>query len=250
MFLVYLDESHDQTNYVISALIVHQSEWNEVFNKLKQFRLYLSEHYKIPLTRELHARDFLAGRGWLRPAGKVRRDKDVPRRERHIIFHEFMNVIKELNVRSINVCYPIRKGNAEDQSLDRIFNRVHTFCSKSDEQAIMIFDQGNDKFCRTAYRKKRVYNPIPSAYGAWENGLFHKNIRINNVIADPFFKDSSIDYFIQVVDFIAFTLLKKEDPTPPSWAVSGDVHTAFETYMGNIVVREAHRYDPLGVVRK
>lgn len=257
MYLVYLDESHDEHNYVISALLIHETKWNNAFEHVKNFRKVLLTKYKIPLSRELHARDLAAGRGWLRPIGKIKRSKDLTKHERAIVFKEFMECIGQLHnydVKCINACIPTKKGDAASIAVDRVLNRIQTFCKKNStnnkEYALLIFDSGNEKFYRNIYRQKRVYNPIPSKYGSWGNEGYTKNITIKNIVADVFFKESKSDYFIQVVDFIAFTLLKKEDPSPPNWAIKSGVVNHFDNYLGNILVREASDKDLQGIVRK
>lgn len=57
------------------------------------------------------------------------------------------------------------------------------------------------------------YNPIPSKYGLWlDTGEAYKNIPIDRILEDPLFKDSEQSYFIQLVDFCAYALLRRERP--------------------------------------
>jgi hypothetical protein len=61
----------------------------------------------------------------------------------------------------------------------------------------------------------RVYNHIPSNRGAWTgSGDVTKNIPIEFIIEDPIFKKSHMSYFIQLVDFCAYALLRMEHPIP------------------------------------
>ena len=64
-------------------------------------------------------------------------------------------------------------------------------------------------------RRLRVFNPIPSKFGAWPGGAPTKNITTDRILRDPIFVDSHADYLIQLADFVAFALLKREvQPTP------------------------------------
>ena len=65
MRLYYIDESKGPRYYVRSALGVDGERWNELFGDIHAWRLELQERYGIPLSRELHACDLLAGRGRL-----------------------------------------------------------------------------------------------------------------------------------------------------------------------------------------
>jgi hypothetical protein len=55
-----------------------------------------------------------------------------------------------------------------------------------------------------------VVNYIPSQFGGWPGGAASKNITITRIIEDPVFKDSAASYFLQMCDFAAFTLLKRD----------------------------------------
>ena len=69
MRLYYIDESEGPRYYVRSALGVDGERWNELFGDIHAWRTELRERYGIPLSRELHACDLLAGRGLLAKNG-------------------------------------------------------------------------------------------------------------------------------------------------------------------------------------
>ena len=92
-----------------------------------------------------------------------------------------------------------------------------------------------------------IYNPIPSQYGLWEDtGTVTKNIPIGRIIEDPFFKESGQSYLIQMVDFCAYALLRRERPVPSKTEYR--LHEAFDA-LGPILVREATGKDAEGIVR-
>jgi hypothetical protein len=91
------------------------------------------------------------------------------------------------------------------------------------------------------------YNPIPSRHGTWgETGDIHKNIPIERIVEDPWFKDSSQSYFIQLVDFAAFALLCKENPK-----FSRKRHGINEAWhsLRPILFTDATRHDDEGILR-
>jgi hypothetical protein len=252
MYLIYLDESHDENHYVISSLIIPESSWNKVFDKIQSFRREARKRYQIPLSKEFHARELGAGRGWLRPIGKVNRSKDLTKYERSIVYKAFTKFIGNLSkhgVKSINACIPISKGDADEIAIDRVLNRIQRFLRDSEESALLIFDHGNDKFYRKLYRQRRVYNPIPSMFGSWGPGESTRNLVLEKIVGDTFSHDSKYDYLIQAVDFIAFSLLKKEDPIPPKWVSTNNLNRCFEGELRDILITQASRRDELGVVR-
>jgi hypothetical protein len=94
----------------------------------------------------------------------------------------------------------------------------------------------------------QVYNPIPSAFGTWSGGSRTTNIRVERIIEDPFFKESHRSYFLQLVDCIAFSLLKKE-VAPTSNIKRYGINRMFDDTVSHICYTSAARYDPLGIVR-
>lgn len=69
----------------------------------------------------------------------------------------------------------------------------------------------------------RVFNHIPSNQGVWgSTSSITKNIPTRNIIEDPIFKKSHMSYFIQLVDFCAYALLRMEYPLPSRTALGYD----------------------------
>ena len=64
------------------------------------------------------------------------------------------------------------------------------------------------------------------------------------VIEDPFFKDSDRSYFIQLADFCAYALLRKERPT--QYTQRYGLHEAFDL-LDAVLVKEASAGDPWGM---
>ena len=95
-------------------------------------------------------------------------------------------------------------------------------------------------------RRMGVYNPIPSRYGGWPGGATTRNITTDRLLEDPIFKDSQRSYFIQLVDFCAYSLLRRENPVASKSKYGLDA--AFGL-LHPILLREANPRDPEGVLR-
>ncbi len=92
-----------------------------------------------------------------------------------------------------------------------------------------------------------VYNPIPSRFGVWrDNGKATKNLPLERIIEDPVFKKSEQSYFVQLADFCAYALLRRERPVPSKTKYGLD--QAFNP-LSPILVREASTRDPEGIIR-
>jgi len=236
MMLYYIDESEDK-KYVLSAIGVPSENWNEAFKRIKSFRMDLKNKDGIRLAKELHARDFIAGRGQLG-------SKIVTKYRRAQIFKEFLLLLASMNdlkVECINV-YLKDYQNA----LDRLVNRIQRSLQHRNTQGILIFDEGQEIKIRRTLRRMRAFNSIPSKFGSWPEGKT-RNITVDNIIADAFFRRSCDDYFIQAADFVAYSLLRKEEPTPK--IIRYGLHEAFLS-LQPILNTRAHEDDPYGIVRK
>ena len=114
-------------------------------------------------------------------------------------------------------------------------------------RAILICDEGDELLYTKIARKMHIYNPIPSRYGTWEEtGSDWKNIPIDRILEDPFFKNSERSYFIQLVDFCAYALLRRENPVASKSKYGLD--KAFEL-LRSILVLEANPRDSEGIIR-
>jgi hypothetical protein len=98
-------------------------------------------------------------------------------------------------------------------------------------------------------RRMRVHNFIPSNRGFWSGiGRSTKNIPLSQFVEDPVFKDSSQSYFIQLVDFCAYALLRSERPIASKTALGYD---SMYEILRPICQQVNNRSDPrgLGIIR-
>jgi len=134
------------------------------------------------------------------------------------------------------------------KAVGRLSQRVENTAKRFQQNAILIFDEGNEPSVVAAIRRMRRYNPVPSAFGIWwDTGAFWKNMPLTRIIEDPFFKDSRKSFFIQMADWCAYALLRHDNPTPK--ARKYGLHQAFPA-LQPILFLHASYGDPYGVVRK
>jgi hypothetical protein len=273
----YVDESYDEKKFCLSAISIRHSVWKECFDKVRQHRVNLKNDHGIYLRKEIHARDFVVGRGKISPQiiGKWQRSR---------IFHDLLKLVATLpEVMVFNVC--LETKNYEDPQLiawDRLMNRIErTMLAMEDAElpkrrelvasiaghltneateciekrlniyrarAAIFADEGREKEITKALRKMHVYNRIPSQYGAWPSGEITKNITTDRIIEDPVFKSSDRSFFIQLADCVAFALLKREVTPTPNIRKYG-IHEMFDQTISGVCFRKASLGDPLGIVR-
>jgi len=237
MHLVYIDESKDEKLCVYSALAIPVDQWREHLSEIQTFRKKLKESDGIYVKKEMHAWKFVSG--W----GKIS-SRCVSKKRRCQIFRETLELVANLDgVRLFNACFP---RNEELTAFERLVTRIDRTMREWGSHALLVLDAGNEGTFRKLVRRMRRYNPIPSQYGSWENGNVTKNIPLKRIVEDPFFHRSEDSYFIQLVDFCAYALLRKENPTQKS-AKCG-VGKAFDV-LHPILVYEASKKDDLGIIR-
>lgn len=236
MHLVYIDDSKDEELCIFSALAVSAALWQDAFQQVRSFRRELKKSDGIFVYKELHAWKFVSGRGRIA-------DRVVPKGRRCQLFKEALKLVAGLpGVRLFNASFP-RKD--DERAFEWLLNRINRTMEAWDSYTVLICDRGKD-YTRLK-RRMSVYNPISSRYGYWdETGTITKNIPIDRIIEDPFFKDSEQSYFIQLADCCAYSLLRRERPIPSKTKYGLD--KAFEL-LSPILVKEACRYDPEGIIR-
>ena len=242
MHLIYIDDSVERPVHIFSALAVPVHRWNEAFDGLKAWRKHLKDVHGISPRYELHATQFLSGRG---TAGTV---KTLSRHTRSQIFHTSFAVTewmaKQFDVKIFNVC---TANDRQDWAFERLLNRINRTMVSWDSYAHLICDQGKEGHYTKMVRSMRVHNPIPSNQGAWlDTGNLRKNIPLDRIIEDPQFKESGRSYFIQHADFMAYGLLRKELPTPR--ARKHGFHKSFET-LNEARISATSPRDPFSVIR-
>lgn len=238
MHLIYIDDSRDEQLCVFSALAIPSDTWTEAFGLVKDFRRGLRQADGIYIYKELHAWKLVSGRGCIA-------DHTVPKARRCVIFREALALTAALpGAKLFNAVFP--KG-LDKTAFEWLLNRVNRTMRAWDSRAILICDEGSEHEYTRLARKMHVYNPIPSQLGGWvDTGTSSKNIPIERILEDPFFKRSDQSYLLQLADLCAYALLRREHQLPSKNAYG--LHQAFAE-LGPALVREASSRDPEGIIR-
>lgn len=240
MRLIYIDDSADEKTYVFSAICIHESHWKTSFDMIRDQRREFRNRFGVYVRKELHATDLVAGRGQIS-------ERTVTKHERSVIFRESVEGVAKLpGVQILNACGP--KG-MKMRLFERLLNRLNKALEAWNDKGLLIIDEGSQAEYTRLTRRMGVYNPIPSRYGNWigsENAL--KNLPINEIVEDPFFKDSRSSFFLQAADHVAFSLLRKENQLPSRNKYG--IHQCFDL-LDSVLVKVAYRSDPSkqGIIR-
>lgn len=238
MHLIYIDDSRDEQWCVFSALAIPVDQWHEAFGQIREFRRELRRAYGIYVYKELHAWKFVSGRGNIS-------DRVVTKGQRCGIFRDALRMGARLpGARLFNAVFPRKR---DEQAFEWLLNRINRTLKTWGSHGLLICDHGKDVAYTRLVRRMYVYNPIPSQLDRWrESGKSWENIPLDRIVEDPFFKDSAQSYFVQLVDFAAYALLRREHPIPSKSKYGLD--KAFSE-LDSILVREARPRDPEGIIR-
>ena len=234
MHLIYIDDSFERPTQTYAAVAVAASSWRNAFNDVLAWRRGLKKTDGIFVRKELHATDFVAGRGrvGVNTVGKYRRCQ---------IFRDAFVLLNRLQ--GVKVFSSCRTANAE-WAFERLVTRVHKTMEAWDSHAILIVDEGKEAEMTRLIRKLSVYNPVPVYTGP--RTLVTQNVATLRILEDPFFKESSRSFFIQFADLVAYGLLRREKQIPSKNAYG--LHQCFDL-LTDVVAREASPRDPMGVIR-
>ena len=234
MHLIYIDDSFEKPHQIYSAIAVPAHLWRPFFQHVKAWRQELKRTDGILITKELHATEFAGGRGRLGPrvVGKYRRSQ---------IFREAMLMLNSFEgIKIFNVCHTARP----EWALERLITRINKTMEAWDSHAMLIIDEGKEAEITRLLRKMGVFNPVPVYIGP---GVYQmRNLPVDRILEDPVFKPSDRSYFVQMADFVAYALLRRERRLASKDRYG--YHQCFDL-LGDVVAREASTHDPMGVIR-
>jgi len=197
MHLVYIDDSKDETSCCFSAIILPAVRWADALEHLLAFRRAIKASHGVYIKLELHATDWLGGRGNVAP-------DTIMRSERGVLFRDALSQIALLPE-----CAIINAHGPRAQELrlfERLCNRIQRNMAVRNSHAILISDEG--KNFDGLVRRMRRLNPITGRFG----GVLDRPL--DRIVEDLVYRKSERSLFIQAADFCAYSLLRFESPTP------------------------------------
>jgi hypothetical protein len=254
MFLMYVDESGDTglvnspTRYfVLSGVVIHELIWREYLEVLIAFRRRMRLTFGLKLREEIHAAHFIN-----RPGALVR----IPRNNRLSIIRHFAD--EAANLRDINIINVVVDKAGKSAGYDVIEQAWRALVQRfsktmshrnfrgpanADERGLILPDMSEVKRITQTIRRMRRFNPIPNQPTF---GPGYRNLLVENLVEDPFFKDSRHSYFLQVADLAAFLLYQRLAPSAYSRKKGVP---AYFSRLRPVLCTVASSSDPDGIVR-
>ena len=203
--------------------------------------------FNLPLRAEIHSAHLINKPGPL---------VSIKRNDRLSIIRFFAKEIGNMGDLSIINVAVDKQGKAADYDvcmnawralIQRFSNtmRHRNFFgpANADDKGLILPDMGEVKKVTRILRKMRRFNPVPNQL---HYGQGYRDLRITNIVDDPFFKDSRTSYFLQAADLAAFLLYQRFAPS--SFAQKHGVGKYFEQYLSPALCRVASLGDPHGIV--
>jgi hypothetical protein len=203
VLLFYVDDTGENGNTGFSALGIPATSWKAAYGSLLDFRRKLCSEHNIPVGCELHATEFIGGRG---TAGRALRDWG----KRLEVFEKVLDLAD--GIPGATLVSAFDKAIHEDRLFERLMTRINNCAVNCTCHAIVISDEGKNARFRALARKLGKYNPIPSRFGGWAGAGPTKNIPTDAILEDIIFRPSDGCRFVQLVDFCAYALLRYEIP--------------------------------------
>jgi hypothetical protein len=247
---MYIDESGDPglkssiSNYfVLSGLIIHETDWIKLLNEFRYFRQKQFQKYRLPVRAEIHAGAMINGR--------LSDNYNIQKNERFLILRSVIDWLASYNqLRIVSVIVDKTNFTSSEevfefawrnliQRFENFLNHINKKTGLS-EHGIIIPDNTNGDVVKKIERKMRKINYIPSKYS-----VESRNVPIYLVIEDPFFKDSAESYFTQMIDVVSYFSLQFIQPNK---YVRKHGAKKFFTRLDNIFLKEAAPKDLYGRV--
>jgi len=237
MHIMYVDESGDPGNsplssshYILTGLIINQVDWKEALENLTGLREVIFQKYGLKPKIEFHATEIFRT--------SLEEYKVIKKSERINMLKFYVNEIPKIfsNAKILNICFDKAKHpgvhNYQDSAWKLFLYEYDIYLQKTVcDQGIIICDESNEHQLRNLLRKSRIQYPVP----------------LKNIIEDIVHRKSTLSYFIQTCDIIAHCLYRKE--YPKSSLRKHQVESIFNT-LEPVLLKEANKVDPLGIVRK
>ena len=180
-YLVFVDDSGDESYRLYSALFVRAEVWRDVLARWLAWRRDLEVRFEIPVLYEIHSVKFFAGRG--RPSIDASHVVNTSRALRRAIGEEALHLIADLGLRTLTVT---RRGNAVRPAYAGLLRRVEQELSELESVGIVIVDgQDEDSVYWSAHRD------LP--------------LTTRRVIEDPWMQPSHGSQLVQMADIVAYS---------------------------------------------
>jgi len=179
-YLVYIDDSGDETQDLLTAVAIPVTSWTTLLENWKKYRRWVARKHNIPTSIELHALDL--GTNSKGERGDLPRLKTEHRNA--IAKAGFQTLAAGEGIRVLTVFAPVPEGSGKLYSVMVEF--LEEFCVSHNSYATVYYDG-------TAESLQKVTTTV------------HRNLDYSRrVLEDPRGYSSGESHLIQIADFAAY----------------------------------------------
>jgi hypothetical protein len=259
--IFYIDESHDQQHYVVSAICIPflrnvegiwEIIWPNHLEAAKAWRKYIRDTLKIPTKKELHGVKLASGRGQFLH-GKVNfKHKQAANAYQQILLK--MDFIPDGGIMSASASRNQYLYGHErlEAAMYALFQRMRKKCLADNTNGLAFFDQGHPEY-RRLYRMAQTYLPTGSQMGTWDGGKSTKSLPMDMFTKDANEKNSKHCFFTQAADltaYAAFLKIKGEKQQLTIWQAQNALGQLYDYIPRAKINMKVSNYAPKdGIVR-
>jgi hypothetical protein len=241
MYLMYVDESGDSgivnspsKYFVLSALVIHETNWQKLLDDTVDFRRYLKNQYGLLMREEIHASVFINGHPKLK-------NRNISKNHKTLILQKclkFLNDRNDIDVFSVCCDKSKQKENVFDYVWQVFIQRFENTLLhnnfregfKETEKGMVLSDNTDGGKVTKILRKMRHFNPIPN-----KNMPGSRNQKLKSIIEDPVLKDSAQSYIVQLVDVVAY--FARQFYEPNKYIRKKGCRTYYNRFLENVINR-------------
>jgi hypothetical protein len=185
MRIFFVDDSGDQTIAVLAAISFELNEWHRVLVEWLGWRRWMWKQYGLPTDFELHAQEFISGRGEI-VYRDSRRIVQSPRIDGVLGLRKeaYRRSMAQINRQEgVSVLAVAWQGKTIADAYAWFINQLDELLADLGEEAIIVVDGLDDSSYRPAHRQL--------------------NIKTRRIIEDPLMQSSRHSQLIQMADLVA-----------------------------------------------
>lgn len=249
MYLMYVDDVGDPgltgsacSYFGLSAIIVHESRWRELLNRLISFRKSMKTIHGLPIKCEIHSSEYIRSP----PIANMQKGT------RLAILRQYLDELAKIDFISV-ISVMVNKTNkpqgydAFESAWKALIQRYENTLQAGNfhgnylnDKGIIISDNTNNLMLRRIHRKMSVINNIPNR---GQHG--YRNMPIQTILEDVYHKNSKDTFLIQSCDVISYFLLQN---FAPNRYISKTGAKNYYSRISGILNRRAAPQHPLGIV--
>lgn len=214
MYFAYIDESGDTgfensptDTFVLSALLVNDTDWLSALDQTIAFRRYLYSSFHITPRSELKASWLIHNKGDIRTSGLAFSAR-LAAYEAAMRFQRKSGVFRAFAVLVVKSRIKKRPVDVREIAWRYAIQRLERFGTATKDNLHILPDEGHGEFIRMKIRQMRRFNVVPAAFGG-DNLDRHAE----NIVEDSSDRNSRESYFIQLADLNAYAAYRKVFPS-------------------------------------